>query len=116
MLTLILTAVGMLVPSLLKNAGVIGANTQNLITGVLTPVETLFANLKSGNTKTADYLASLAAISGVITVLKSTTNLPPEELTAANDLDLDVQAALAAYAKAGAGFDPSLYAPIAEVA
>lgn len=115
MLTLILTIIGTLVPTLLKNAGVIGANTQNLITGLLTPVETLFANLKAGSTKTSDYLASLAAISGVITVLKANTNLPAATLTEVNNLDLDVQAALAAYAQAGAGFDPSLYAPIAEV-
>lgn len=115
MLTLILTIIGTLVPTILKNTGVIGANTQNLITGILSPVETLFANLKAGTTKTADYLAALGAISGVITVLKSTTNLPAAVLTEVNDLDADVAAALAAYASAGAGFDPSLYAPIAEV-
>lgn len=106
---------GTLVPTLLKNAGVIGANTQNLITSMLTPIETLFAGLKSGTTKTADYLASLAAISGVIAVLKSTINIPPATLTEINNLDADVSAALAAYASAGTGFDPSLYAPIAEV-
>lgn len=116
MLTLILTIVGTLVPQLLKNAGVIGANTQNMISGILTPIETLFANLKAGTTKTGDYLASLAAISGVITVLRATSNLPPAVLTEIDDLDKDVTAALAAYAQAGAGFDPSLYAPIAEVA
>lgn len=116
MLTLILTAVGMLVPQLLKNANVIGPNTQNMINGILSPIETLFGNLKSGTTKTGDYLASLAAISGVITALKATTNLPADALTVAQDLDADVAAALAAYAKAGAGFDPSLYVPNTEVA
>jgi hypothetical protein len=115
LLTLILTIIGTLVPTLLKNAGLIGANTQNLITGILTPVETLIAGLKAGTTKTQDYLASLAAISGVITVLKANTNLPAAALTQIADLDSDVQAALAAYAQAGGGFDPSLYAPIADV-
>lgn len=115
MLTLILTIIGTLIPTLLKNAGVIGANTQNLITGIVTPVETLLAGLKAGTTRTADYLASLAAISGVITVLKGTTNLPAATLTEVQNLDADVQAALAAYAQAGDGFDPTLYAPIAEV-
>ena len=110
MLATILTLIGTLVPSILANNGVIGTNTQNLITGLMTPLEGLLANLKAGTTKTADGLAVLAAIQGVINVLKATTNLPPDMLTQINNLDADVQAALTAYARARQRLRPhSLY-------
>ena len=116
MLTTILALLGTLIPTVLQNSGVIGANTSNLINGLVTAGEGLFASLKAGTTKTSDGLAALAAIQGVINVLKATTNLPAAVLTEIANLDADVQAALTAYAKAGTGYDALLYAvPIANV-
>ena len=116
MLLTILTLIGTLVPTILQNTGVIGSGTANLITSLTNPLETLIASLRAGTTKTSDGLAALAAIQGVINVLKATTALPPAVLTEIANLDADVQAALTAYAKAGTGFDASIYAtPIAEV-
>lgn len=115
MLASILAILGTLVPTILQNRGVIGAGTDNLITSLLTPIETLIANLKSGQSATQNGLAALGAAAGVIAVLKATTNLPADVLTQINNVDLDVQAALTAYVKAGAGFDISVYTVTSEV-
>lgn len=115
LITSIFSIVGPLITSILQNRGVIGANTQNLINGLAGPLANLTLTLQSGATKTSDALAVLAAASGVIAVLKSTTGLPAETLTQINALDADIAAALTAYAKAGAGFDASLYTITAEV-
>lgn len=116
MLATILTLIGALVPTILQNAGVIGASTNTLITNLLGPVETLIANLKSGQSATQDGLAALAALTGVIAVLKSNTNLSPAVLTQIANVDADVQAALAAYATAQAGYNAGLYTQIVPVA
>lgn len=116
MLATILAIVGNLIPAILLNRGVIGSSTATLIASLLSPVQTLIANLmKSGSTTTSDFLAVLAALSGVIGVLKTTQNLPADVLTQINGADKDVQAALLAYAKAGTGFDITVYGQIAEV-
>lgn len=115
MLLAILTIVGSLVPSILANAGVIGASTQNLINSLIGPVESLIASLKAGQSKTADALAALAAISGVITVLKAQPGLPADLLTQIDNVDKDVQAALVGWVAAGKGFDVQNYGPIANV-
>jgi len=116
MLTTILTILSALVPTILQNAGVIGASTGTLITNLAGPVETLFANLKSGQSNTEDGLAVLAALAGVIAVLKANTSLSPAVLTQIQNVDLDVQAALAGYASAEAGYNAGLYTQIAPVA
>lgn len=113
--TLIMTIAGTLVPAILNNSGVIGAGTAGLIASLAGPVEQLIAGIKSGQSKTSDALAALAAISGVIAVLKAQTNLPAAVLTEIDNVDKDVQAALAGWAKAGEGYNQSLYAPIATV-
>lgn len=115
MLTAILAIVGTLVPAILTNRGVIGQQTDSLINSLLSPVENLIADLKSGNTKTQNALAALAMASGVIITLKGTTGLPAELLTQLNNVDVDIQAALAAYAKAGTGLDLTVYIPPTEV-
>ena len=116
MFALIFTVLGTLLPAILKNRGVIGDSTNNLIPGLLGPVESLIANLKAGQSKTTDLLAVLAAASGAIAVLKATTNLPADTLTEIAGIDKDIQAALAGYARAGAGFDPTIYVQTPEVA
>lgn len=116
MLTTILTILGTLAPTILQNAGVIGAGTTTLITNLLGPIETLIANLKAGQSATQDGLAALAAMAGVIAVLKANTNLSPAILTQIQNVDLDVQAALAGYASAEAGYNAGLFAQIAPVA
>lgn len=115
LITSVFSIVGPLLTSILANRGVIGTNTQNLINGLSGPLSNLFTSLAAGTTKTSDALAVLAAASGAISVLKSTTNLPADVLTQINALDADIAAALAAYAKAGAGFDATLYTQTAEV-
>lgn len=115
MLAAILAIVGTLVPAILTNRGVIGQQTDSLINSLLSPVENLIADLKSGNTKTQNALAALAMASGVIITLKGTTGLPAELLTQLNNVDVDIQAALAAYAKAGTGLDLTVYIPPTEV-
>ncbi len=116
MLTSILTIVASLVPTILANSGVIGAPTASLITNLLGPLETLFADIKSGNSATTNALAALAALSGTIQALKQNTNLSPTVLTEINGLDMDVQKALADYALAQGGYAASLYPQIAPVA
>lgn len=116
MLTTILTILGTLAPTILQNAGVIGPSTTNLITNLLGPVETLIGNLKSGQSATQDGLAALAAMAGVIAVLKANTSLSPEVLTEIANVDADVHAALAGYAVAQSGYNSGLYTQISPVA
>lgn len=116
MLTTIFSIVGILASILGQYKGVLGT-AGTLTTSLLTPVENLIASLRSGQQSvTSEVLAALAAASGVIAVLKATTGLPADVLTQINGVDKDVQAALTAYAQAGAGFDASLYTQIAPVA
>ena len=116
MLLTIIGILGTLIPAILTNRGVIGEGTDTLINNLMGPIATLIRSLKSGNTKTADFLAALAALSGVVAVLKATPNMPADALTEIGNVSDDITAALAAYASAGAGFDPTLYKPIPEVA
>lgn len=115
MLLTIIGILGTLIPAILTNRGVIGEGTDTLITNLMGPISTLIGALRSGNTKTADFLAALAALSGVVAVLKATPGLPADALTEIGNVSNDITAALTAYATAGAGFDPTLYKPIAEV-
>lgn len=115
MLTTILGILGTLIPTILQNRGVIGASTDQLITGLTTQGVNLLQNLGAATSKAQDGLAALAAASGAIAVLKSTTGLPADVMTVVNDIDLDVQAALKNYALAGNGLDLALYTQAAEV-
>lgn len=108
MLTTIFSIVGILTSVLGSQSGILGS-VSKLISGLLTPVQTLIANLKTGNSVTTDILATLAAASGVIAVLKATTGLPADVLTQINGVDKDVQTALTEYAQAGVGYDSTLY-------
>lgn len=114
MLSVIFGAIPVIL-SILSGSGVIPQTATTLTANLLAPVETLIANLKSGTSKTQDALAALAALSGVIAVLKSQPNLPADLLTQINNVDQDVQAALKAYGQAANGYDISLYQPIAAV-
>lgn len=116
MLITILSILGSLVPTILSNSGVIGAKTSTLISSLITPVETLLSNLKGGTSPVQDGLAALGAMSGVIAVLKANTSLPAATLTEINNIDLDVEKALAAYVSAEAGFNPLTYSQITPVA
>jgi len=115
MLTTILTILGTLVPTILQNAGVLGASTTTLISNLLGPVLTLIGNLKSGQSASQDGLAVLGAMAGVVAVLKANTNLPATVLTEVGNIDLDVQKALTAYVTAEGGLDLTRYAQIAPV-
>ncbi len=114
MLPIIFSAIPVIL-QILSGAGLVPATVTNLTSNLLTPVENLIATIKSGSTVTDDVLASLAALSGVIAVLKATTGLSPEVLTQINNVDLDVTAALKAYANAEAGLNLSLYGQIQPV-
>ena len=115
MLTTILSILGIVVPIITKT-GVLGTTASNLLSSLSAPITTLLASLFSGGqTKTQDFLAALAALSGVVAVLKSTPGMSPDALTEINNVDLDIQAALKAYATAGTGFDPNVYAPVPPV-
>ena len=115
MLTALLPILSSLLPVILGNTGVLGTTGTTLLESLAAPVTTLIQGLLTGTTKTADFLAAMAALSGVVAVLKSTTTLPAAALTEVNNVDLDIQAALKAYATAGSGFNPATYAPITEV-
>lgn len=116
MLTTILTILAQLVPTILANTGVIGAGTQTIIQNLTAPVATLLQNLSSGQTKVEDGLAALAAMAGVVAVLKANTNLPQTVLTEIANIDSDIQAALKAYVTAEGGLDLTKYQPIPQVA
>ena len=115
LLDTILSAAGTLIPAVLVNKGILGANYGNLITGLVTPVETLLASLRTNTTKTSDALAALAALQGTVAVLEATTNLPATVLTEVQNVGKDISAALTAYALAGQGYDSLLYGAIGEV-
>jgi hypothetical protein len=115
MLTAILSIVGGLLPVILQNQGIIGSSVANLISGLTTQTTTLIQNLAAGKSASQDGLAVLAAAAGAIAVLKANTNLPAATLTYIEDIDLDVEKALAAYAVAGEGLDLTAYGQIAEV-
>lgn len=114
MLSVIFSALPLIL-SVLSGSGLVPATVASLTGNLLGPVETLIASIKSGQSKTADALAALAALSGVIAVLKSQPNLPADKLTMIENVDKDVTAALKAYAAAENGYDQSLYLPIAPV-
>ncbi len=101
--------------TILVNKGVIGQNTDNLVTGLLTPLNELIAAFKTKQAGTSPYLAVLAAMIGAIAVLKTTTGLPQAVLDDIDAIAKDAQAALAGWATAGKGLDLTLYSPIAEV-
>lgn len=115
MLTTIFNIVGILTGVLSSQSGTIG-NVDKLINGLLTPVQQLIASLKAKSSVTNDILASLAAASGVIAVLKATTGLSPDVLTQIDGVDKDIQTALTEYAQAGTGYDATLYTQDAPVA
>lgn len=114
MLSIIFSAIPIIL-SVLSGSGLVPATVTSLTSNLLGPVESLIASLKSGQSKTADALAALAALSGVIAVLKAQPNLPADKLTMIENVDKDVTAALKAYAQAENGYDQSLYLPIAPV-
>lgn len=111
----LISIIASLVGSILQSRGVIGANTDNLITSLVSSAGTLFTNLQAGQSKAQDTLAVLGALSGVIVTLKATTGISETVLTSINGLDLDVQAALAAYVQSNKGIDLSVLTPIAPV-
>ncbi len=100
---------------ILSASGIVPAQVGSLTANLLTPFESLVGALRTGAAKTDDALAALAALTGVVAVLKAQTNLPVLELTEIQNVDANIQAALKAYAQAANGFDISLYAPIAPV-
>lgn len=101
--------------SVLESRGIIGANTDNLITSLVGSAGTLITNLQAGVSKSQDALAVLGALSGVIATLKATTGISADTLTQLDGLDLDVQKALAAYVQSAKGVDLSVLTPIAPV-
>ncbi|MEO7027806.1 MAG: hypothetical protein ABI147_00190 [Acidobacteriaceae bacterium] len=100
----------------LQAAGITNASTSGLITSLESTVLPLISNLSSGQSKTADVLAVLGGLSGVIATLKTQTGLDPAILAQVKTLDEAVQAGLAAYVQAGKGVDLSVLVPIAAVA
>ena len=111
MIALIFSVVSVLVPILLKSGA-----TSNLIQALLGPAQALISKLISGGSASSETLAALAAAMAVATALKANTSLPADTLAEVNNVLSDLQAALVAYVKAGAGFDPSIYIPITPVA
>lgn len=109
MISLIFSVIGILLPIIVKNPTASGL-TQSL----LGPAQALIAKLMSGGTVASETLAALAAAMAVAQALKA-TNLPADALTEVNNVLADLQAGLTAYIKAGAGFDATVYIPIAPV-
>lgn len=95
--------------------GLISPATLGLVTSLIGGVTPLIGSLAAGNTKLADVLAVLAGLSSIIAALKSDPAIPADKLALLNSLDGEVSAAIAAYIKAGKGYDPANYAPIAQV-
>lgn len=100
------------VMSSLQAAGVTTPSITALITGIETAILPLFTNLGKGTSNLSDVLASLAALSGVISTLKATTGISPALLAQLNTLDTAVEAAISAYLTSQKGYDPTLLAPI----
>jgi hypothetical protein len=100
----------------LQAAGITNASTSGLVTSLEATVLPLIANLASGQSKTADVLAVLGALSGVIATIQAQTGLDPAVLAQVKTLDAAVQSGLSAYVQAGKGIDLSVLTPIAAVA
>lgn len=112
MLSLILSTLGTLVPIVLQNTGVIGANGAQLASTLSNLGISLFTSIKAGGSDVQDGLAALATLSGVLAVLKSNTGISADVLTQIDNLDKDVTAGLKGYALAGEGLDLTLYGPL----
>lgn len=100
----------------LQNAGIAPAGTTALATALETAIQPLLAKLSSGgNTASSDVLAALGALSGVLQVLKSQTNLPANVLSEIEAHATAVQAALAAEVATAKGIDLSALAPVTPI-
>jgi hypothetical protein len=99
----------------LQAAGITNASTSGLITSLEATVLPLIANLASGQSKTADVLAVLGALSGVIATIQAQAGLDPAVLAQVKTLDEAVQAGLAAYVQAGKGVDLTVLTLLAPV-
>lgn len=104
-----------IITSAVGASGVISAGTSKLIQDLISGVLPMVGTLTHPNTKTTDFLAVLAGLSAIITALKADTLLPSDKLQQLNLLDGEIQVAIQAYVKAGAGFNPANYQPIVAV-
>jgi hypothetical protein len=96
----------------LQASGVTSPSITALATSLESSVVPLFDKLASGSDKTADTLAVLGALSGVLTTLRNQPGLDAKLLDQINVLDMAVSAGLAGYVQAGKGIDLSLLTPI----
>jgi hypothetical protein len=104
-----------LATSLLANKSVISADTSSMISGLWAQATKLIQTVRSGASVSQDGLAALGLAQGTINAIRGISGVPQGVLDEVAAVEKDVAAALAAYIKAGDGFDPSVYAPIALV-
>lgn len=99
----------------LQASGVTSPSITSLVSSLEATVVPLVGNLANGQSRTADVLAVLGGLSGVLTTLRNQTGLDPKVLDQIDALTQSVNAGLAGYVQAGKGIDLSLLTPIPTV-
>jgi hypothetical protein len=107
MIGTILMLIVQLLPGILSATGVVTPTLAALIGKLGASIPSLIANLSAGKGPTEDFMAVLAALKPEIAVLKDNTNLSPEDLALADSLDDAMTKALAGYADAEIKTDPN---------
>ena len=110
MLLLILTALGTLLPTLLKSVGV-NASIDNLVTAAATAIAAIVAGIQNK----APVDASLVVLETAIVALEENTSIDPQILDDCAEGLRVTKAAVAAYRQSLITTDPSLLTPLPEV-
>jgi len=96
--------------------GLVPAPIAGLITSLEPVVVGAIGSIQSGQGKVADVVTALGALSSVIAILKTQTNLDPKILDAIAVWDTAVQAGVAGFLDSKSGVDLSKLDPIAPIA
>ena len=111
----ILSMFGTIAPMIGSAFGPIGGIAGTIAGSLAGPIVNLIQATSTGTSKASDYLAALGILQAAVSVLKAQTNLSPAMLSEIAAVEADLAAAFKAYISAEGGFNPALYAPIAQV-
>lgn len=110
MLSIILTLIGTILPTLLKSFGV-STTLDNLIPAMITAIQQIIA----GITNKTPVVSSLAALQTALAALQADTSLSPVILSDISEGVAALQAAITAYQKALLVTDPTNLTPLPPV-
>lgn len=100
----------------LSASGKVPANVTQLVAALGPVIVNAVNAIKGGQGKVNDVVTALGALSGVLAILKSQTNLDPEILSQIDVYDQAVQAGITEYLDSKNGVDLSKLSPVAPIA